>query len=472
MTPVSFSTSDTVVAIATPQGRGGIGVVRLSGPAAHDIARHLIGRRDPLVARHATLARVLDRSNGPAPPRSNGPPQRPRSVDEVVVTWFAAPQSYTGDDVVEISGHGSPLLLQRIVETAMAAGARLAEPGEFTLRAYLNGRMDLVQAEAVGDLVAAVTPVQARAAMDQLEGTLTGEIAAADAALFDLAARLEASLDFPEEGFHFLTREEAGGELDAIRDRLTTLLRHGRAGRVVREGRMVVILGRPNAGKSSLFNALLGAARAIVTEIPGTTRDALTERVDLNGIPVTLVDTAGLRESADPIEAEGVARARQAQTVAALSLIVIDGSQPLTDDDRALIDASHAGPRVVAVSKADLPRAWSRDREFGPDDETSVAVSVRTSQGLEQLRAKIVDTLTAGEDLRDTPAITNARHIALATTAVECVERVKAALDAGATEELLLADLGAARRALEAITGKRDDEDLLRHIFGKFCIGK
>ena len=472
---MSFSTSDTVVAVATPSGRGGIGVVRLSGPAAHEIARQLIGRREPLVARHATFARVIDRDNAPmrAQSRDNPPSQRDRArvIDEVVVTLFAAPQSYTGDDVVELSAHGSPLLLQRIVEAAMAAGARLAEPGEFTLRAYLNGRLDLVQAEAVGDLVNAVTPVQARAAMDQLEGTLTGEIAAADAALFDLAARLEASLDFPEEGFHFLTRDEAAGELDAVGERLTALLRHARAGRVVREGRMVVIVGRPNAGKSSLFNALLGSARAIVTDIPGTTRDALTERVDFAGIPVTLVDTAGLRDSKDPIEAEGVARTRQAQTVAALLLVVVDGSQPLTDDDRALV-AAGATPRVVAISKADLPRPWSRDREFGPDDDASVAVSAKTGHGLDQLRGKIVAALTAGDELRDTPAITNARHIALVSSALECIDRVKAALVAGATEELLLADLASARRALEEVTGRRTDEDLLRHIFATFCIGK
>jgi len=268
-----FSTSDTIVAIATPPGRGGIGVVRLAGPDAPRIAQTLIARSDPFTARHATLCTIAQPGTG--------------TVDQVVVTWFAAPHSYTGDDVVELSGHGSPVLLQRIVELAMRAGARLAEPGEFTLRAYLNDRLDLVQAEAVADLVDAVTPLQARAAMDQLEGTLTTAIARIDAALFDLSARLEASLDFPDEGFHFATREETRQDLDGIHASLSRLASDGRAGRVVREGRTVVIVGPPNAGKSSLFNALVGSARAIVTDVPGTTRDVLTERVDLAGVPVT-----------------------------------------------------------------------------------------------------------------------------------------------------------------------------------------
>src|SRR5579862_6336139 len=267
-----FDISDTIVAIATPLGRGGIGVVRLAGPDAPRIAQTLVARPEPFQPRHATLAEIIDRTSG-----SHDPSRSRRTVDQVVVTWFAAPHSYTGDDVVELSGHGSPVPLRRIVELAMSAGARLAEPGEFTFRAYLNGRLDLVQAEAIADLVNAVTPLQARAAMDQLEGTLTTAIARVDAALFDLAARLEASLDFPDEGFHFVTRDQMSAELGAVVLDLGALVRDGEAGRVVRDGSLVVITGRPNAGKSSLFNALVGAARAIVTDVPGTTRDVITE---------------------------------------------------------------------------------------------------------------------------------------------------------------------------------------------------
>jgi tRNA modification GTPase len=396
----------------------------------------------------------------------------PRVVDQVVVTWFAAPQSYTGDDVVEISGHGSPVLLQRIVELAIAQGARLAEPGEFTLRAHLNGRIDLVQAEAVADLVEAVTPLQARAAMDQLEGTLTSTIGRIDGRLFDLAARLEASLDFPEEGFHFITREEAQAELDGIGAELGALARQGRTGRVLREGRLVVIAGRPNAGKSSLFNALVGAARAIVTDVPGTTRDMLTERVDIGGVPVTLVDTAGLREPGDAIEAEGVHRARQAQQVAALTLVVLDRSAPLDEAD-SMVAREAPAPRVFAATKADLPAMWRpADGDGNGAMAAAIEVSAVTGEGLDELRARIVAALTDQDDLRDAPPISNVRHLALVDRARDALDRAARALHDGATEELALADIGSARRSLEAITGRRSADDLLRHIFARFCVGK
>jgi tRNA modification GTPase len=452
----------TIVAVATPEGRGGIGVVRLSGPEAEAIARRLIGRADALAPRHATFARIVDEA---APAAGRG-----AVVDHAVVTFFEAPHSYTGEDVVEISGHGSPVLLRRVVELAMAAGARLAEPGEFTLRAYLNERIDLAQAEAVADLVEAVTPLQARAAMDQLEGTLTTRIREIDAALFDLAARLEASLDFTDEGFHFITRADAAAGLQALGDQLDQLLRDGRTGRVIREGRMIVIAGAPNAGKSSLFNALVGSARAIVTAVPGTTRDLLTEAIDLDGLAVTLVDTAGLRETTDAIETEGVDRARQAQQIAALRLVVLDAASPDLDAHRRLLGETPP-PYVVAVSKADLRLAWTRDA-LGAAGADAVATSVVTGEGLADLRRRLVAALADRDDLRDPPAITNARHVALVSDAHEAVAHALAALEAGTTEELVLADLAAARRALEAITGRRTADDLLHHIFARFCIGK
>jgi tRNA modification GTPase len=463
-----FSTADTIVAIATPPGRGGIGVVRLSGPEAPRLARTLVGRDEAFVARHATLTRILDDGDG-----GTG-----RAVDEVVVTWFAAPHSYTGDHVVEISGHGSPVLLQRIVELAMRAGARLAEPGEFTLRAYLNGRLDLVQAEAVADLVDAVTPLQARAAMDQLEGTLTAAIGRIDASLFDLSARLEASLDFPDEGFHFITRDELGLALVRIREALADLSAEGRLGRVIREGRLVVIAGPPNAGKSSLFNALVGSARAIVTDVPGTTRDVLTERVDIGGVPITLVDTAGLREAGeggeiDAIEAEGVTRARRAQEVAALTLVVLDRSVSVSEAQRRIV-AEANGPVLVVLNKSDLPAAWAAEALVGSsiDAIDAIDVSAATGEGLAGLRTRIVAKLAGREDLRDSPAISNVRHLALVAAAEGAVRRAEAALSDGATEELVLADLSSARQALEEITGRRTPDDLLRHIFARFCIGK
>lgn len=452
-----FAIDDTIVAIATPPGRGGIGVVRLSGPRAIPIARGLLDSREPLVARTATFARVVD-------------PDSDRVLDQVVATWFAAPHSYTGEDVVEISGHGSPVLLARIVELAIAQGARLAEPGEFTLRAFLSGRMDLPQAEAVADLVEAVTPLQARAAMDQLEGTLTSAIRRVDAALFDLSARLEASLDFPDEGFHFVSRDETVGELSAIEGRLAALLEEGRAGRVIREGRTVVIAGLTNAGKSSLFNRLAGASRAIVTDIPGTTRDLLTERVDVGGLALTLVDTAGLREARDEVEAEGVRRAQQAQQVASLTLVVVDGHVPLTPAAREVIAAATA-PKLVVRSKSDLAPAWTAEDAGLPAGDV-IAVSAITGAGVDTLTARIAGVLTAREDLRDPPLISNIRHLALVQDARESVARAAQALTDGITEELVLTDLGRARTALEEITGRRTVDDLLIHIFTRFCIGK
>ena len=410
----------------------------------------------PLAPRHATFARVHEPETGVV-------------LDQVVATWFAAPHSYTGQDVVELSGHGSPVLLATIVRAAVSLGARLAEPGEFTLRAYLSGRLDLAQAEAVADLVEAVTPLQARAAMDQLEGTLTAAIRRIDAALFDLTARLEASLDFPDEGFHFISKPEALDELSRLRQQLDELASEGRAGRVVREGRTVVIVGPPNAGKSSLFNALAGAARAIVTEIPGTTRDLVTERVDVNGLALTLVDTAGIRAALDQIEAEGVRRAQEAQRVAALTLIVLDGSRRLEASDRELAQSAPA-PVVVVRNKSDLPAAWDQ-KDPGPSLPT-VSVSALTGDGLTELRRMITDVLTGREDLRDPPMVTNIRHLALVERARDAVFRAGDALASGSTEELILTDLAHARAALEEIAGRRTADDLLLHIFTRFCIGK
>src|SRR5690348_8107878 len=283
-----FSPTDTIVAIATPLGRGGIGVVRISGPEAPRVAGMLIGRAEPLRPRHATFARLADAGRR----GSAGPPVS----DEVVATFFPAPRSYTGQDVIEISAHGSPVVLDGIVRAAMRAGARLARPGEFTLRAFLNGKRDLVQAEAVGDLINAATPLQARVAFDQLEGTLTRRIAEIDAPIFDLIARLEASLDFPEEGYHFVEADVIAATIGASLADIDRLLHDANGGRLIREGATVVISGRPNVGKSRIFNCLCGATRAIVTDIPGTTRDLITERIDLEGLALTIVDTAGDRE--------------------------------------------------------------------------------------------------------------------------------------------------------------------------------
>jgi tRNA modification GTPase len=359
------------------------------------------------------------------------------------------------------------VLLRAIVEAAISAGARLAEPGEFTLRAYLDGRVDLIQAEAVADLVNAVTPLQARAAFDQLEGTLTDTIRAIDAQLFDVSVRLEASLDFPDEGYHFADRDATARAFEAIIAALDALLADARRGRLIREGAQVVIVGTPNAGKSSLFNRLAGAGRAIVTPVPGTTRDLLTETIEIGGVPLTVVDTAGMRTApGDAIEAEGVSRADAARRVADVVVVVLDSSRPLLDDDRAILEATARSRRVVVANKSDLLPGW----DSAPDD--AIGVSARTGEGMDLLASRIAEALAGEESLRDTPAITNVRHAELARRAREAVARAASAALRETPEEFVLSDLREARTLLEEITGARTPEDVLRSIFERFCIGK
>ena len=454
-----FSPSDTIVAIATAPGRGAIGVVRLSGPAACEVTRQLIAAERPLQPRHATLTAI--RPSSTTPLSMNG-----EALDHAIVTYFPAPHSYTGEHVVEISAHGSPVVLRTIVAAAIRVGARLAEPGEFTLRAFLNGRIDLARAEAVADLVDAVTPLQARVAFDQLTGTLTTAIGEIDGRLFDLIARLEASVDFPDEGYHFVDPSSLVAEIGAVSSAIGRLLAGARQGRLIREGLQIAIVGRPNAGKSSLFNALVGTGRAIVTEVPGTTRDLVTETMDLDGLRVTLVDTAGLRETTDVVESEGVARSKAAAAVADLTLVVLDRSQPLEEGGAASNPLNLSpGRHLVVATKADLPPVWVRS--------DTVAVSAVTGEGLADLRRRIVEALDV-ELLQDRPEVTNVRHIALLERAGAALDRARAAVseDRALSEEFVLADMQDARSALEEITGRRTPDDVVAHIFERFCIGK
>ena len=448
-----FSTDDTIVAIATPMGRAGIGLLRLSGAESESIAQALVGRSAPFVPRHATLQQLT--ADGIS--------------DQVVVTVFPAPQSYTGETVAEISAHGSPIVLEGILRAAIAAGARLAEPGEFTLRAFLNGKLDLIQAEAVADLVDAATPLQARAAFDQLEGTLTTAIRGIESRLFDLVARLEASLDFPEEGYHFVDRDGAADELRAIGAAVDTLLAQSARGRLIREGAQVAIVGTPNVGKSSLFNALLNAERAIVTPIPGTTRDLLTERVHLRGLSVGLIDTAGVRQSQDAVEREGVLRAKQAAAVADLTMLVLDRSRELSEDDWALVGGTPPRSRVIVANKSDLAPAWTAEATW-----EAVPVSAKTGEGLSRMIDVVAARLGAAPEQRDDPLVTNVRHAALLDRTRLAIGRAMESLtqEPIASEEFVLADLQEAATNLQEITGRRTTEDLLRHIFERFCIGK
>jgi tRNA modification GTPase len=326
-----------------------------------------------------------------------------------------------------------------------------------------------VQAEAVQDLVEAVTPLQARAAFDQLEGTLTARIREIDGALFELSARLEASLDFPDEGYHFIDPASAADEITTIAEGLESLLADAGRGRLVREGAQVAIVGCPNSGKSSLFNRLAGAGRAIVTDIPGTTRDLVTELIDLDGAAITLVDTAGVHGSAaDAVEEEGIARARAAAHIADLAIVVLDRSRPMTDDDRALLAPAGRSQPLIVANKCDLPAAWH------PADAgiSALQVSAVDGQGIDDLRREIGTRLSNTDRLHDTPAVTNTRHVDLLTTAREALHRAAQAARAGTTEEFVAADLAEARARLEEVTGVRTPDDVLAAIFSRFCIGK
>lgn len=441
--------SETIVAVATPPGRGGIGCVRLSGPAAHAIAAALFLPARESETGPLRFGRFLGRDGTP--------------VDHGYLVTFPRDGAFTGEESAELWAHGSPAVLRELVEASAARGARPAGPGEFTYRALRNGRVDLPKAEAVRDLVAARTLWQARLAFSQAEGGLARRLRPLAESLDDLAARAEAAVEFVDEPE---TEEAAAAFADALesaRRDAASLARSFRAGLLVREGATVAITGLPNVGKSSLFNALLARERAIVSEVPGTTRDVLEEGIDLDGVPVRLVDTAGLREVEDPVETEGVRRARSARAEADLVLLVLDGSRALAPAEE---DALSEAPRtIVAANKCDLP-AGTAAAVPG-----AVLVSAKTGEGLDGLRTAIAVRLGTAERLDD-PVLADPRHAIAIEGAAAALERARGALDAGLSEEAVLEDVREARHRLGEITGEFGTEDLLDRIFSTFCIGK
>ena len=448
---------DTIVAIATPPGRSAIGVVRLSGRRATAVAQALLGgvRLEPRRATHCWVA-------------LQGITADDEGRDEAVAVWFPAPKSYTGEDVVEISLHGNPLLLEGVVRRATAAGARLARRGEFTLRSVVNGKRTLVAAEAVADVIDASTFAQARLAFDQLHGTLGARIARIDAPLFDLIAQLEASLDFPDEGYHFITDGEAARVVERALGDVDALLADAARGRVIREGATVAVVGRPNVGKSSLFNALVGAERAIVTEAPGTTRDVLTERLDIGGLHVTLLDTAGIREAQDVAEREGVVRSLRARATADATLVVLDAQAGLTAEDESLLrEAADAGRRIVVWNKCDLLLPGT-----SPAAVDGVNVSALTGHGVDRLRACLAAALLGSEARSEPPAVANIRHVELLERVRKVLARARRLAQAAAPEEILLKELHDIRSAFDELVGVRTPDDVLAHVFERFCVGK
>jgi tRNA modification GTPase len=455
--------TETIVAISTPPGRGGIGIVRLSGPQAASIAAQLIRLRQPLEHARARLADVLDEDAGIDAGR----------IDEAVVTLFGAPRSYTAEDLVEIAAHGSPVVLEWLLRRALELGARLAEPGEFTQRAFLAGRIDLTQAEAVRDLIEAQTLTQARQAASQLGGALSRRVQPVKQALVELIALLEAGIDFAEDDVDVTAQAEIARRIDALAAPLTALEASFGRGRIVHDGLTLAIVGRPNAGKSSLFNRLVERDRAIVTATPGTTRDLVTERISLDGIPLELVDTAGLREdlreTLEEAEQLGIARSREALADAALVLVVLDATQPLNDEEYRLLEAVQGRPALVAVNKSDLAQGDALAQHAGGIPVLST--SALTGEGIPALRERIV-TLATGGASAEPGMLTSLRHHQAIATALRALGDAAQANANAIPHEMILLDLYRVLWALDSLTGQTTSDDILNLIFSTFCIGK
>ncbi|MGA7572666.1 MAG: tRNA uridine-5-carboxymethylaminomethyl(34) synthesis GTPase MnmE [Terriglobales bacterium] len=481
---------DTIVAIATPPGRGGIGVVRLAGPAANSIAETMLRKTTNLEPNRAQLCDLIDPPFDDA--LETGTPPR---IDEVVVTYFAHPHSYTTDDIIEISAHGSPVVLRHIVELSLARGARLAQPGEFTMRAFLNGRLDLTQAEAVRDLIDAQTLFQAKVAAQQLQGALSHRLQPIKKNLVDLIALLEAGIDFAEDDISIAPDTLIRNRIAQVQAPLQQLAASFTYGKIVHQGLTLAIVGRPNVGKSSLFNRLVERERAIVTAQPGTTRDLVTETVAIGGIPIQLIDTAGIRQVPDEAEAEtiGIRKSIEALADADLVLVVIDSTQPLSQEDSKLLQQTQSRPTIVVENKSDLlskPEPTPTHLETDalvypsrtqpgrlptpePNSPPHIPTSALTGEGIPALRAAILAHV-AGDSTttRESGFLTSVRHHQLVTTALAALQAATAAVSARVPHEMLLLDLYASLRPLDEITGVTTTDDILNLIFSTFCIGK
>ena len=455
---------DTIVALATPLGRSGIGVIRLSGSNALSIAERL-SSDNRFSPRHAHLAQLID-------PDSREP------IDQAIVTYFKAPHSFTGEDVVEISCHGSPVVLRQVIDFSLSLGARLAEAGEFSLRALANGRMDLTEAEAIRDLIDAQTTASARQAVRQLKGEFSHELQPIKDELLDVIVILESALEFVEDDLPEMQSKNIRDRLEQIGQKIEKIAATYKAGHLIRDGLRVAIVGRPNVGKSSLFNALLGSERAIVTDIAGTTRDQLHEKLTIGDIPISLIDTAGLRETSDTVESIGVERARRAMTDADVVIVLLDASEPLTDEDLAILQSVAELIHFIAINKIDKVSGDGIEKqvnEFPTERDSNVpvvSISAKTGIGLDKLKKAIVDPFKGDQNSDSGFLISDARHHDLLTRAGSEIEQSIASLDAKASEEITLIGLHNALRYLGQITGETTTEDMLTRIFSTFCIGK
>jgi tRNA modification GTPase len=465
ITEATTAIVDTIAAISTPPGRGGIGIVRLSGPDSASIAAQLVRLHQPLDPGRARLAEVLDESTD-------------QQIDEAMVTLFAAPHSYTGDDLIEVAAHGSPVVLDLLLRRCLALGARLAEPGEFTQRAFLAGKLDLTQAEAVRDLIEAQTLTQARQAASQMGGALSRRVTPIKQSLVELIALLEAGIDFGEDDVDVTPQAEIARRINELLPPVLALESSFARGRIVHDGLTMAIVGRPNAGKSSLFNRLVERDRAIVTAIPGTTRDLVTERISLDGIPLELVDTAGLRDALEEIEQLGIERSRQALADAAIVLIVLDATQPLNHEERNLLAAVQDRSALLAINKSDLAADPQGQKILHTDKSAAnefhlpiIPTSALTGEGIATLREKILELATGGA-AAEPGLLTNLRQQQAIIAAHTALLDSLRANETGIPHEMILLDLYRALWALDSLTGQTTPDDILNLIFSTFCIGK
>jgi len=461
---------DTIVAIATPAGRGGISVVRLAGPDARAITAPMLELKHELEPGRAVFGELVEAEESrqlQSSPMLEGAGPRSRRIDEVVVTYFQKPHSYTTDDVVEISSHGSPVVTRHIVELCLARGARLAEPGEFTMRAFLNGRLDLTQAEAVRDLIESQTLFQAKVAAQQLDGALSKRIKPIKTKLVALIALLEAGIDFAEDDVAVLPDPTILGDIAVIRAPLAQLAASFAYGKLVHEGLTLAIVGRPNVGKSSLFNRLVERERAIVTATPGTTRDLVTETVAIGGIPVKLVDTAGIRRALDEAESIGIRKSMEALADSDLVLVVLDATQAVSAEDEELMKQVEGRAAIVVKNKSDLGIHPLETRAH------VVATSALTGEGIAELRAAILRHVAGdGGGQAEAGFLTNVRHQGLVHDSLTALDAAKIAVANKIPHEMLLLDLYNALRPLDEVTGATTTDDILNLIFSTFCIGK
>lgn len=456
---MSATDSDTIVAIATAPGRGGVGVVRLSGDRALEIAAGVVGDR-PLQPRQAHFRRFRD--------------ERGEVIDEGLVLSFPGPGSFTGEDVVEFQGHGGPVVLDMLVRACLYHGARQARPGEFSQRAFLNDKLDLAQAEAIADLVDAGTQASARAALRSLQGAFSEEVNRLVEQLIQLRIYVEAAIDFPEEEIDFLSDGRVAADLRALLAQVNRVLATARQGRLVREGLTLVIAGRPNAGKSSLMNRLAGFDAAIVTEVPGTTRDVLRESIQIDGLPLNVIDTAGLRESPDRVEQEGIRRAYEEMRKADRLLVVVDSQTESLKEPALLLPDSQKQlenlelPVTIVLNKADLSGLEPGPLAGNPD---TFVISATSGEGLDTLRDHL-KAVAGYQSTDESPFSARRRHITALEQALAALDKGQRQLGDHAAGELLAEDLRAAQKALEDITGAFTADDLLGRIFSSFCIGK